>query len=127
MSEVNNYDYDLLVIGAGSGGVRAARMAAATGTKVAIVEDLYLGGTCVNVGCVPKKLYAYAAHFHSAFDDASGFGWQLPGEAHFDWATLRDNKTSEIKRLNGIYQRLLETAGVNLYNGRGASTTRTRC
>lgn len=120
MSEVNNYDYDLLVIGAGSGGVRAARMAAATGAKVAIVEDLYLGGTCVNVGCVPKKLYAYAAHFHSTFDDASGFGWQMPGEAHFDWATLRDNKTSEIKRLNGIYQRLLETAGVNLYNGRGS-------
>lgn len=74
MSEVNGYDYDLLVIGAGSGGVRAARMAAATGARVAIVEDLYLGGTCVNVGCVPKKLYAYAAHFHSAFDDASGFG-----------------------------------------------------
>lgn len=120
MSEVNGYDYDLLVIGAGSGGVRAARMAAATGARVAIVEDLYLGGTCVNVGCVPKKLYAYAAHFHSAFDDASGFGWQIPGEAHFDWATLRDNKTSEIKRLNGIYQRLLETAGVNLYNGRGS-------
>ncbi|SES16564.1 NADPH-glutathione reductase [Vreelandella subterranea] len=118
MSEVTGYDYDLLVIGAGSGGVRAARMSAAKGARVAIVEDRYLGGTCVNVGCVPKKLYAYASHFHSAFDDASGFGWQLPGEARFDWATLRDNKTSEIKRLNGIYQRLLETADVNLYNGR---------
>ncbi|SDN10524.1 glutathione-disulfide reductase [Vreelandella arcis] len=118
MSEVEDYDYDLLVIGAGSGGVRAARMAAATGASVAIVEDRYLGGTCVNVGCVPKKLYAYAAHFHSAFEDAIGFGWQLPGAAGFDWATLRDNKTSEIKRLNGIYQRLLENAGVNLYTGR---------
>ena len=73
----SEYQYDLLVIGAGSGGVRAARMAAATGANVAIVEDRYLGGTCVNVGCVPKKLYAYAAHFHDSFDDAAGFGWQL--------------------------------------------------
>ncbi|SNY96088.1 glutathione-disulfide reductase [Halomonas sp. hl-4] len=119
MSKVAEYDYDLLVIGAGSGGVRTARMAAATGARVAIVEDRYLGGTCVNVGCVPKKLYAYASHFNSVFDDATGFGWQLPGEARFDWATLRDNKTSEIKRLNGIYLRLLETAGVSLYHGRG--------
>ena len=118
MADVSEYEYDLLVIGAGSGGVRAARMAAATGAKVAIAEDRYLGGTCVNVGCVPKKLYSYAAHFHDSFDDAAGFGWQLPGPARFDWATLRDNKISEIKRLNGIYQRMLEGAGVTLFNAR---------
>lgn len=118
MADVSEYEYDLLVIGAGSGGVRTARMAAATGAKVAIAEDRYLGGTCVNVGCVPKKLYSYAAHFHDSFDDAAGFGWQLSGPASFDWATLRDNKISEIKRLNGIYQRMLEGAGVTLFNAR---------
>ncbi|WP_144982797.1 glutathione-disulfide reductase [Halomonas sp. C22] len=112
------HDYDLLVIGAGSGGVRAARMAAATGARVAVAEDRYLGGTCVNVGCVPKKLYSYAAHFHDSFDDAAGFGWQMSAPPTFDWSTLRDNKTSEIKRLNGIYQRMLEGAGVTLLNGR---------
>ena len=113
-----NYDYDLFVIGAGSGGVRAARTAAATGVKVAVAEDRYLGGTCVNVGCVPKKLYSYAAHFHDAFEDSSGFGWTIPQAPSFDWATLRDNKIEEIKRLNGIYNRLLEGAGVTLINGR---------
>ncbi len=113
-----DFDYDLFVIGAGSGGVRAARTAAATGARVAVAEDRYLGGTCVNVGCVPKKLYSYAAHFHDAFEDAAGFGWQLPGVPTFDWATLRDNKSGEIKRLNDIYGRLLETAGVRLINGR---------
>ncbi|CAO1664152.1 MULTISPECIES: glutathione-disulfide reductase [Salinicola] len=113
-----NYDYDLFVIGAGSGGVRAARTAAATGVKVAVAEDRYLGGTCVNVGCVPKKLYSYAAHFHDAFEDSSGFGWTIPQAPKFDWATLRDNKVEEIKRLNGIYNRLLEGAGVTLINGR---------
>lgn len=118
MSDVSEYEYDLIVIGAGSGGVRTARMAAANGAKVAIAEDRYLGGTCVNVGCVPKKLYSYAAHFRDSFDHAGGFGWQLPGPASFDWATLRDNKISEIKRLNGIYQRMLEGAGVTLFNAR---------
>lgn len=120
MANASEYEYDLLVIGAGSGGVRTARMAAATGARVAIAEDRYLGGTCVNVGCVPKKLYSYAAHFHDSFDDAAGFGWQLPGPATFDWATLRDNKISEIKRLNGIYQRMLEGAGVTLFNARAS-------
>jgi len=120
MANASEYEYDLLVIGAGSGGVRTARMAAATGARVAIAEDRYLGGTCVNVGCVPKKLYSYAAHFHDSFDDAAGFGWQLPGPASFDWATLRDNKISEIKRLNGIYQRMLEGAGVTLFNARAS-------
>lgn len=113
-----NYDYDLFVIGAGSGGVRAARTAAANGAKVAVAEDRYLGGTCVNVGCVPKKLYSYAAHFHDAFDDSHGFGWTIPQAPSFDWATLRDNKIEEIKRLNGIYGRLLDGAGVTLINGR---------
>lgn len=114
----SRYDWDLFVIGAGSGGVRAARTAAATGARVAVAEDRYLGGTCVNVGCVPKKLYSYAAHFHDAFEDAGGFGWQLSEPPRFDWATLRDNKIGEIKRLNGIYGRLLEGAGVGLIQGR---------
>ncbi|WP_110687343.1 glutathione-disulfide reductase [Salinicola aestuarinus] len=115
---MTSYDYDLFVIGAGSGGVRAARTAAATGAKVAVAEDRYLGGTCVNVGCVPKKLYSYAAHFHEAFEDSAGFGWSLSEPPRFDWATLRDNKIEEIKRLNGIYGRLLDGAGVDLINGR---------
>ncbi|MDT8893706.1 glutathione-disulfide reductase [Halomonas sp. I1] len=115
---MSDFDYDLFVIGAGSGGVRAARTAAATGARVAVAEDRYLGGTCVNVGCVPKKLYSYAAHFHEAFEDSGGFGWQLSTEPSFDWATLRDNKIGEIKRLNGIYGRLLDNADVRLINGR---------
>ncbi len=115
---VSPFDYDLFVIGAGSGGVRAARTAVSLGARVAVAEDRYLGGTCVNVGCVPKKLYSYAAHFHDAFEDAAGFGWHLPEVPRFDWATLRDNKIGEIKRLNDIYARLLDTAGVRLINGR---------
>ncbi|GHE19559.1 glutathione-disulfide reductase [Halomonas urumqiensis] len=120
MSEFDHsqYDCDLFVIGAGSGGVRAARTAAAHGARVMVAEDRYLGGTCVNVGCVPKKLYSYAAHFHDAFEDASGFGWRLPAPPEFDWPTLRDNKIGEIKRLNGIYGRLLENADVRLIEGR---------
>ncbi len=113
-----DFDYDLFVIGAGSGGVRAARTAAAGGARVAVAEDRYLGGTCVNVGCVPKKLYSYAAHFQEAFDDAGGFGWSLTAAPTFDWATLRDNKTREIGRLNEIYGRLLDDAGVTLIDGR---------
>jgi len=115
---VADFDFDLFVIGAGSGGVRAARTAAVTGARVAVAEDRYLGGTCVNVGCVPKKLYSYAAHFHEAFEDAGGFGWHLPEAPHFEWATLRDNKIGEIKRLNEIYAGLLDSAGVRLINGR---------
>ena len=112
----DRYDYDLFVIGAGSGGVRAARMAAGQGVKVAIAEERYLGGTCVNVGCVPKKLFVYASEFSHAFRDAAGFGWTLP-EASFHWPTLRDNKTKEIERLNGIYANLLDNAGVTRMEG----------
>ncbi|MDB4529196.1 glutathione-disulfide reductase [Pseudomonadales bacterium] len=111
------YDYDLFVIGAGSGGVRASRMAAQAGAKVAIAEEQFLGGTCVNVGCVPKKLFYYGANFSSDFSDARGFGWSLqPPEFH--WPTLRDNKDQEIKRLNTIYASLLDGAGVELIRGR---------
>lgn len=114
---MTQYDYDLFVIGAGSGGVRAARMAAAMGKRVAVAEDRYLGGTCVNVGCVPKKLFVYGAHFSEDFHDAAAFGWRLPGPVQFDWDTLRDNKNKEISRLNGIYGNLLDNAGAELING----------
>ncbi len=110
------YDFDLFVIGAGSGGVRAARFAAGFGAKVAVAESRYLGGTCVNVGCVPKKLLVYGAHFAEDFEQSQGFGWSL-GEAQFDWATLIANKDREIQRLNGIYRNLLVNSGVSLYEG----------
>lgn len=110
------FQYDLLVIGAGSGGVRAARFAAQYGAKVAIAEDLYLGGTCVNVGCVPKKLMVYASLFQEAFRDAAGYGWR-PGQPGFDWGALIANKDREIARLNEIYGRLLEQAGATIYYG----------
>lgn len=111
------YDFDLFVIGAGSGGVRASRMAAGFGAKVAVAEELYLGGTCVNVGCVPKKLFAYAAHFAEDFSDARGYGWDLSGTV-FNWQRLVENKNTEITRLNGIYHNLLSGAGVTLVQGR---------
>lgn len=111
------YDFDLFVIGAGSGGVRASRMAASFGARVAIAEDKYMGGTCVNVGCVPKKLYVYASQFSSAFNDAQGFGWRV-NKPDFNWPTLRDNKITEISRLNGIYDSMLNNAGVTVINGR---------
>jgi len=114
---VPRFDYDLFVIGAGSGGVRAARMSAGFGARVAIAEDRYMGGTCVNVGCVPKKLYVYAAEFGKGFADARGFGWQAD-RPRFDWATLRDNKKAEIARLNGIYRNLLDGAGAQRIDGR---------
>lgn len=97
-----SYDFDLFVIGAGSGGVRAARFAAGFGARVAVAESRYLGGTCVNVGCVPKKLLVYGAHMAEEFEQARGYGWSLEG-ARFDWPTLIGNKTREIQRLNGIY------------------------
>lgn len=115
------YEFDLFVIGAGSGGVRAARFAAGFGAKVAVAESRYLGGTCVNVGCVPKKLLVYGAHFAEDFEQASGFGWSL-GDADFDWATLIANKDREINRLNGIYRNLLVNSGVSLIEGHAKIT-----
>lgn len=110
------YDFDLFVIGAGSGGVRASRFAAGFGAKVAVAESRYLGGTCVNVGCVPKKLLVYGAHFHEDFAAAEGYGWTVSRPV-FDWATLISNKNREIERLNGIYAKLLDNSGVTRLDG----------
>jgi len=110
---MTEYDYDLFVIGAGSGGVRAARIAANHGAKVAVAEEYRVGGTCVIRGCVPKKLFVYASHFSEDFEEAKGFGWTV-GETSFDWKTLVANKDKEIDRLNGIYIRNLEKAGVEI-------------
>jgi glutathione reductase (NADPH) len=108
-----NHDFDLFVIGGGSGGVRAARMAATFGARVAIAERHRFGGTCVNVGCVPKKLLVYAAQYAGTFADARGFGWDT-GEPRFDWRHLIDNKDREIARLNGSYEKLLADSGVEI-------------
>src|SRR5262245_2904074 len=110
------YDYDLFTIGAGSGGVRASRMSAAFGAKVAIAEERYLGGTCVNVGCIPKKLLVYASHYGEDFDDFAGYGWTAETR-RFDWAKLIANKNKEIQRLNDVYRKLLGDAGVALFEG----------
>lgn len=110
------YDYDLFTIGAGSAGVRASRMSASFGAKVAIAEERYLGGTCVNVGCIPKKLLVYASHYGEDFADLAGYGWTV-GEKRFDWAKLIANKNKEIQRLNGVYRKLLVDAGVTLLEG----------
>lgn len=110
------YDFDLFVIGAGSGGVRAARFATGFGARVAVAESRYLGGTCVNVGCVPKKLLVYGAHFEEELRQAKGYGW-TSGEPAFDWSTLIANKNREIERLNGIYRKLLVDSGVKLLEG----------
>jgi glutathione reductase (NADPH) len=113
---MTEYDVDLFVIGAGSGGVRAARMAAGLGLRVAIAESQYLGGTCVNVGCVPKKLFVYASHFHEDFAAAKGFGWSV-SEPQFDWSRLLAQKNREIHRLQGIYEGLLVNSGVQVITG----------
>ncbi len=107
------HDYDLLVIGGGSGGVRAARVSARYGARVALAEERYLGGTCVNVGCIPKKLLVYASHYGEEFENAAGFGWTVR-EPRFDWARLIANKNREIARLNGVYRQLLGEAGVEI-------------
>lgn len=114
-----SYDYDLFTIGAGSGGVRATRMSAAFGAKVAVAEERYLGGTCVNVGCIPKKLLVYASHFSDDFRDAAGYGWTV-GESRFDWARLIANKNQEIARLNEVYRNLLTDSGVDVIDGHAA-------
>ena len=113
---MDSFDCDLLVVGAGSGGVRAARMAAARGVRVIVAEGGALGGTCVNLGCIPKKLYSYAAHYAELFEESAGFGWTL-GEPAFDWALLKSRRSAEITRLNGIYEGLLRNAGAQLVRG----------
>jgi glutathione reductase (NADPH) len=113
---MTEHECDLFVIGAGSGGVRAARMAAQRGARVVVAEAAQLGGTCVNVGCIPKKLYSFAAHYRDDFRDAAGFGWDV-GEPRFDWHKLRANRAKEILRLNGIYRNLLTGAGVQVVEG----------
>ncbi|MDB5898671.1 MAG: putative glutathione reductase [Ramlibacter sp.] len=113
---MSGFDCDLFVIGGGSGGVRAARMAAERGAKVLLAEAAALGGTCVNVGCIPKKLYSYAAHFAQDFQDAAGFGWDLE-PPRFDWQRLKANRAREITRLNGVYGQLLSSAGVEVLRG----------
>lgn len=119
----DTHDFDLIVIGAGSGGVRLARMSAQYGARVAVVESRYLGGTCVNVGCVAKKLFVYGAHVGDDLEDAAGYGWQVPKEhISFDWPTLVANKNTEIERLNGIYGQLLDNAGVTIIEGTASLT-----
>src|SRR5687768_17065419 len=111
------YDYDLFVIGAGSGGVRAARIAALAGARVAIAEEYRIGGTCVIRGCVPKKFLVYGAEFAQTFRDAAGYGWTV-GNATFDWKTLRNNVQNEVTRLSGIYTSNLAKAGVVTFEER---------
>lgn len=113
---MSDYDYDLFVIGAGSGGVRGARMAAATGARVGIAEGRRIGGTCVLRGCVPKKLLVYGAHFHDDFEDAAAYGWRVRTPTH-DWSQLITAKNQETDRLNGIYINLLKNAGVEMHEG----------
>ena len=115
-----SFDFDLMVIGAGSGGVRTARIAASKGKRVAIAEVSDLGGTCVNVGCVPKKLFVYASQFPELFHASQGYGWNIKQSQSFNWETLRDNKTQEISRLNGIYQNLLSNSGAQIIKGRAS-------
>ncbi|WP_299485195.1 glutathione-disulfide reductase [Acaryochloris sp. IP29b_bin.137] len=114
-----NYDYDLFVIGAGSGGIATARRAAEYGAKVGIAEYDRLGGTCVNRGCVPKKLMVYASHFPAQFDAATGYGWH-PVESQLDWLKMITAVNDEVTRLNGIYQRMLDNSKVEVYQGRAA-------
>jgi glutathione reductase (NADPH) len=114
---MSSFDYDLFVIGGGSGGVRAARIAAGHGAKVAIAEEYRFGGTCVIRGCVPKKLLVYASRFRDDFEDAAGFGWTVP-EPSFDWPALIAAKDAEITRLEGLYRSGLERAGVTVIKAR---------
>ena len=113
----HGYQFDLFVIGAGSGGVRASRIAATHGAKVAVAEEAALGGTCVNVGCVPKKLFVYGGHYGHDFHDAEAYGWDISEQPKLNWSRLIKNKNTEIERLNAIYGRLLNNAGVQLIVG----------
>ncbi|MEP6357243.1 MAG: glutathione-disulfide reductase [Hyphomicrobiales bacterium] len=114
---MTQYDYDLFVIGAGSGGVRASRIAASYGANVAIAEEYRVGGTCVIRGCVPKKLLVYASHFPEYFEDAEGYGWSKP-ESTFEWSKLIANKDAEIDRLNSIYIKNIKSSGVEIFQSR---------
>ena len=113
---MTDFDYDLFVIGGGSGGIRASRIAASMGARVAIAESRYLGGTCVNVGCIPKKLFSYAAHYSDDFEDARGYGWNV-SEQKISWQNLVDNKNKEINRLNNIYKVICDSNDVSILNG----------
>lgn len=117
----DQYDYDLFTIGAGSGGVRASRVAAAHGAKVAVAEEHRVGGTCVIRGCVPKKMLVYGVHFAEDLEDAKAFGWTIDNP-RFDWATLRDNVLRDVDRLNGLYTETLENHGVEIINERAELT-----
>src|SRR6185436_6365533 len=114
---MTRFDYDLFVIGGGSGGVRASRMAALAGKRVALAEQWRMGGTCVIRGCIPKKLFVYASQFAEDFEDAKGFGWTL-GERSFDWPTLIANKDKEIARLEAMYTKNVNAAGVTIFEDR---------
>ncbi|MGE4322104.1 MAG: glutathione-disulfide reductase [Sphingobium sp.] len=118
---MSDYDFDLFVIGAGSGGVRASRVAAAHGAKVAVAEEFRVGGTCVIRGCVPKKLLIYGAHFAEDLKDARRFGWAVP-QCGFEWTTLRDNVLGEVYRLEGLYRNTLDTHGVEVIAKRASIT-----
>ncbi|KQN40504.1 glutathione reductase [Sphingomonas sp. Leaf407] len=119
---MSDYDYDLFVIGAGSGGTRAARVSAAYGAKVAVAEEYRVGGTCVIRGCVPKKLLVYGAHFAEDLRDANAFGWDVPAQCHFSWERLRDNVLAEVDRINGAYTATLENHGVDILHERATVT-----
>src|SRR3569623_2042692 len=115
------YDYDLFTIGAGSGGVRASRVAAAHGAKVAVAEEYRVGGTCVIRGCVPKKLLVYGAHFAEDMQDSKAFGWTADN-CTFDWKALRDNVLAEVDRLNGLYRQTLDNHEVEIIEQRATVT-----
>jgi glutathione reductase (NADPH) len=116
-SSADQQEFDLFVIGAGSGGVRAARMAARHGVRVAVADDAPLGGTCVNLGCIPKKLYSIAAHYAESAEEAHGYGWSGPAPV-LDWQQLKRNRAAEIGRLNAVYAKLLDDSGVTTLRGR---------
>jgi glutathione reductase (NADPH) len=115
------YDYDLFVIGAGSGGMRASRVSAAYGAKVAVAEEYRVGGTCVIRGCVPKKLLVYGSHFAEELQDAAHYGWTVEG-MKFDWGTLRDTVLRDVDRLNGLYEQTLENNNVERFMERATIT-----